>query len=268
MTCLTVTRSTAAEAVAEQAELIVSHHPVLFRAVKRIRADLPGTAPLWMLARAGIAVASPHTAFDNTAGGINDGLCRRLGLVDVVPLAADRRRPPRSRSWSSRPSPIARPCSRRRSRPARGGSGPTTSARSRSRGRGRSSGPRDRPRRRPEGPARDGRGAAARGRLPGRPAGAGPGGDPGPATPTRSRRSTSTRSTRPPRPGPGSGRIGRLRRAAEPRGVRRVRLAGPRPHPRADGRAIPGGRSSGWPSPAARATISWATPRGPAPTCC
>ncbi len=91
MTCLTVTRITAEEAVAEQAGLIVSHHPVLFRAVKRIRADLPATAPLWILARAGIAVASPHTAFDSTAAGINDGLCRRLGLVDVAalrPLAA------------------------------------------------------------------------------------------------------------------------------------------------------------------------------------
>ena len=86
MTCLTVTRDTAAEAVAEQADLIVSHHPILFREVKRIRADLPATAPLWQLARAGVAVASPHTAFDSTAGGINDGLCRRLGLVDVVPL--------------------------------------------------------------------------------------------------------------------------------------------------------------------------------------
>jgi dinuclear metal center YbgI/SA1388 family protein len=86
MTCLTVTRTTAVEAVAEQAELIVSHHPVLFRETKRIRSDLPASAPLWLLARAGIAIASPHTAFDSTAGGINDGLCRRLGLVDVVPL--------------------------------------------------------------------------------------------------------------------------------------------------------------------------------------
>jgi dinuclear metal center YbgI/SA1388 family protein len=86
MTCLTVTKSSAAEAVAEQADLIVSHHPILFREVKRIRPDLADTAALWTLARAGIAVASPHTAFDSTAGGINDGLCRRLGLVDVTPL--------------------------------------------------------------------------------------------------------------------------------------------------------------------------------------
>jgi putative NIF3 family GTP cyclohydrolase 1 type 2 len=86
MTCLTVTGPTAAEAVAERADLIVSHHPVLFREAKRIRADLPATAPLWTLARAGVAIASPHTAFDSTAGGINDMLCQRLGLVDAVPL--------------------------------------------------------------------------------------------------------------------------------------------------------------------------------------
>jgi dinuclear metal center YbgI/SA1388 family protein len=86
MTCLTVTPTTAAEAIGERAGLIVSHHPVLFRAVKRIRADLPETGSLWKLARAGIAIASPHTAFDNTQQGINDILCRRLGLVDIKPL--------------------------------------------------------------------------------------------------------------------------------------------------------------------------------------
>ncbi len=39
MTCLTVTPASAAEAIRERAGLIVSHHPVLFREVKRIRAD-------------------------------------------------------------------------------------------------------------------------------------------------------------------------------------------------------------------------------------
>jgi dinuclear metal center YbgI/SA1388 family protein len=86
MTCLTVTKSSADEAVAEQAGLIVSHHPILFLGAKRIRPDLPETAPVWTLSRAGIAVASPHTAFDGTAGGINEGLCHRLGLLDVAPL--------------------------------------------------------------------------------------------------------------------------------------------------------------------------------------
>jgi dinuclear metal center YbgI/SA1388 family protein len=88
MTCLTVTPATAAEAIHEHASLIVSHHPVLFREVKRIRADLVETGQLWRLAGAGIAIASPHTAFDNTRHGINEILCRRIGLVDVSPLRA------------------------------------------------------------------------------------------------------------------------------------------------------------------------------------
>ena len=86
MTCLTVTPSTADEAIAERAGAIVSHHPVLFKPVKAIRADLLGTGFLWRLARAGIAILSPHTSFDNTRGGINDGIAARLGLVDVRPL--------------------------------------------------------------------------------------------------------------------------------------------------------------------------------------
>ena len=94
MTCLTVTPESAAEAVEARAGLIVSHHPVLFRPAKSVRADRPEGAILWALARAGVAVYSPHTAFDNTEGGINDGLARRLGLRDVGPL---RPSPPRGK---------------------------------------------------------------------------------------------------------------------------------------------------------------------------
>jgi dinuclear metal center YbgI/SA1388 family protein len=86
MTCLTVTAVTVDEAIEAGAEAIVSHHPVLFRAVKQVRADHRETGLLWKLARAGVSIISPHTAFDNTAGGINDGLARRLGLADVRPL--------------------------------------------------------------------------------------------------------------------------------------------------------------------------------------
>ncbi|AGA30403.1 Nif3-like dinuclear metal center hexameric protein [Singulisphaera acidiphila] len=86
MTCLTVTPQTAREAIDDGAELIVSHHPVLFRPVKRVRADDRETGMLWDLARAGVSIASPHTAFDNTQGGINDGLAGRLGLLETEPL--------------------------------------------------------------------------------------------------------------------------------------------------------------------------------------
>src|SRR5581483_5107749 len=72
MTCLTVTPESAAEACDEKAQLIVSHHPILFRGAKRLTGDTAEGRVLLQLARAGVAVCSPHTAFDNTAGGIND----------------------------------------------------------------------------------------------------------------------------------------------------------------------------------------------------
>ncbi len=86
LTCLTVTADVVAEAVAERAQLIVSHHPVLFRAVKKLTGHTPDGRLLLPLLHAGIAVYSPHTAFDNCAGGINDSLAARLGLTDVRPL--------------------------------------------------------------------------------------------------------------------------------------------------------------------------------------
>jgi dinuclear metal center YbgI/SA1388 family protein len=86
MTCLTVTPDSAAEAVAEGVQLIVTHHPILFRSIKRLTDATPEGRMLLALARAGVAVYSPHTAFDDAEGGINDLLTRRLGLVQVAPL--------------------------------------------------------------------------------------------------------------------------------------------------------------------------------------
>lgn len=86
MTCLTITAASAAEAIAEGAELIVAHHPLPFRALKRITTDSAEGKLLWSLARAGVAIYSPHTAFDSAARGINQRLAEGLCLSDVGPL--------------------------------------------------------------------------------------------------------------------------------------------------------------------------------------
>jgi dinuclear metal center YbgI/SA1388 family protein len=86
MTCLTVTPDSAAEAIQSRAELIVAHHPILFRSVKRLTSTTPEGRMLLSLIRAGVAVYSPHTAFDNTDGGINDILASRFELRDIAPL--------------------------------------------------------------------------------------------------------------------------------------------------------------------------------------
>jgi dinuclear metal center YbgI/SA1388 family protein len=86
MTCLTVTPESAAEAIAARANLIVSHHPVLFRPVKRLTADVTEGRMLLDLVKNDVAVYSPHTSFDNARGGVNELLAAQVDLVDVTPL--------------------------------------------------------------------------------------------------------------------------------------------------------------------------------------
>jgi dinuclear metal center YbgI/SA1388 family protein len=86
MTCLTVDPAVVDEAIAERVDLIVSHHPLPFRALKTITADAGANKLVWRLASAGIALYSPHTAFDSALDGINQNLAARLGLIDITPL--------------------------------------------------------------------------------------------------------------------------------------------------------------------------------------
>lgn len=86
MTCLTVTPDVVEEAVTERVSLIVSHHPILFRGAKQLTATCGEGKIVLPLIRAGVALYSPHTAFDNCTGGINDSLCKRLGVANAVPL--------------------------------------------------------------------------------------------------------------------------------------------------------------------------------------
>ena len=88
MTCLTLTNEVAAEAIRANASLILTHHPVLFKPVKKITADNAEGRTLLTLIRHGIAVYSPHTAWDNSATGINHQLAELLELRDVRPLRA------------------------------------------------------------------------------------------------------------------------------------------------------------------------------------
>lgn len=64
------------------AELILSHHPVIFTPLKAIR---PGEVP-YELARRGLAAICAHTNLDMAAEGVNTCLARRLGLRHVRPV--------------------------------------------------------------------------------------------------------------------------------------------------------------------------------------
>ncbi|MCA9207158.1 MAG: Nif3-like dinuclear metal center hexameric protein, partial [Planctomycetales bacterium] len=78
--------ASAAEAIERRANLIVAHHPLPFRPLKRLTTDNTVGGMLWNLARAGVAIYSPHTAFDSAAAGINQQLAAGLGLTNIRPL--------------------------------------------------------------------------------------------------------------------------------------------------------------------------------------
>ena len=86
MTCLTITPESAAEAVAENADLIVTHHPLPFKPLKRLTGDSTEGKLLLDLIAAKIAVFSPHTAFDSAQAGINQRLATGLKLNEIAPL--------------------------------------------------------------------------------------------------------------------------------------------------------------------------------------
>ena len=87
MTALDITIDVANEAVEKGAELIVTHHPIIFRAVKKIDT----LTPMGILLSAGISVISAHTSFDSAKGGMNKVLCDKIGLTpeENLPLAVD-----------------------------------------------------------------------------------------------------------------------------------------------------------------------------------
>lgn len=86
MTCLTIAPDSAAEAVDEKVDLIVTHHPLPFTALKRLTTDTTSGRLLWDLISARISIYSPHTAFDSAGEGVNQRLAAGLGLRGITPL--------------------------------------------------------------------------------------------------------------------------------------------------------------------------------------
>lgn len=86
MTCLTVTQESADEAIENNVDLIVSHHPLPFRPLKKITTATTPSRLLWHLIRNGTSIYSPHTAFDSALHGINQSVCQKIGLTNTQPL--------------------------------------------------------------------------------------------------------------------------------------------------------------------------------------
>ena len=75
---LDLTSEVLADAKENNVDLIITHHPIIFRPVKNF---LKGNLA-YDLAVSGISAVSAHTNFDCAMGGVNDVLCELLGITN------------------------------------------------------------------------------------------------------------------------------------------------------------------------------------------
>jgi len=73
-------------AIANRCQLLVTHHPFIFKPLSRLSAADPVSARIFRAIRNDLAVVSLHTNFDSAEGGLNDLLAERLGVRSCEPL--------------------------------------------------------------------------------------------------------------------------------------------------------------------------------------
>lgn len=79
--CLDVSVEVVKEAIDKGCNLIISHHPVMFRPISSILYD--NEAALCLAIKNDISIYSAHTNLDFAPKGINDTLAQAIGLIDI-----------------------------------------------------------------------------------------------------------------------------------------------------------------------------------------
>ena len=84
--CLDVTEKVVEEAKVRKCNLIISHHPLIFRGVKKITSDNYVSRTIINAIKNDIAVYAIHTNLDNVSHGVNSKIAEKLGLRNCTVL--------------------------------------------------------------------------------------------------------------------------------------------------------------------------------------
>ena len=76
-----------AEAVEAGADLLITHHPLIFRSAKSVTDDTSIGRAIMTLIRSNISAINAHTNLDCAPGGVNDILAQKLGLDNIQVIA-------------------------------------------------------------------------------------------------------------------------------------------------------------------------------------
>jgi dinuclear metal center YbgI/SA1388 family protein len=93
LVALEATPAVVAEAQRRGAQLLLTHHPLLYHPLQEVRTDQGAGRLLAALIRAGLALVSCHTNLDVAPHGLNDHLAQMLELNSVEVLAETGRDP-------------------------------------------------------------------------------------------------------------------------------------------------------------------------------
>ena len=85
ITCLDCSDEAISKAVEIGANLMVTHHPLIFKPLSSVTAD----GLVYRLIRNGISLISVHTNLDVGDGGVNDCLCKTIGFENVEKIYDD-----------------------------------------------------------------------------------------------------------------------------------------------------------------------------------
>ena len=87
MICLDCTEEAVDEAIANNCNLIISHHPLIFRPIRNVSPDSGTGRTLIASIKSDIAVYAIHTNLDNMLSGVNKTIADKLGLLNRKILA-------------------------------------------------------------------------------------------------------------------------------------------------------------------------------------
>ncbi|MDQ0205558.1 Nif3-like dinuclear metal center hexameric protein [Alkalicoccobacillus murimartini] len=87
MTALDVTEAVIDEAIAKEIDLLIAHHPLLFRPVKKIDTNTTQGRIIQKALQHELTIYAAHTNLDVAEGGVNDMLSDALSLNEVKVLA-------------------------------------------------------------------------------------------------------------------------------------------------------------------------------------
>jgi putative NIF3 family GTP cyclohydrolase 1 type 2 len=80
---LDCTEDVVAEAIEKGCNLIIAHHPIVFRGLKKINGRIMWSGTIIRAIKNDVAIYAIHTNLDNVLAGVNGKIAEKIGLQNI-----------------------------------------------------------------------------------------------------------------------------------------------------------------------------------------